>query len=82
MLLLEGVPTGLRYIDLKNWVGRAFVCPRNSLPDLLKRNELGKAGIYFYMVNLILRNYKFYVGEADVLKIGYLNMQKIFGLTQ
>lgn len=69
MLLLEGVPTGLRYIDLKNWVGRAFVCPRNSLPDLLKRNELGKAGIYFLYGQSDSKELpSFYVGEADVLK--------------
>lgn len=69
ILLLEGIPSGLRYIDLKNWVGRAFVCPRTSLPDLLKRKELDKAGVYFlYGQSDTAELPSFYIGEADVLK--------------
>lgn len=69
MLLLEGTPTGLRYIDLKNWVGRAFVCPRASISDLLKREELLKSGLYFlYGLSDTKELPDVYVGEADVLK--------------
>jgi len=69
MLLLEGTPSGLRYIDLRNWVGRAFVCPRASISDLLKRDELEKSGVYFlYGVSDTKELPDVYVGEADVLK--------------
>lgn len=69
MLLLEGTPSGLRYIDLRNWVGRAFVCPRSSINSLLKRDELNKSGIYFlYGLSDTRELPEVYVGEADVVK--------------
>lgn len=69
MLLLEGTPSGLRYLDLRNWVGRAFVCPRVSLPKLLSRPEMEKAGNYVLFGNSEeLDLPEVYVGEADCLK--------------
>ena len=69
MLLLEGTPSGLRYLDLRNWVGRAFVCPRVSLPKLLGRSELEKAGNYVLIGNSDdLDLPEVYIGEADCLR--------------
>lgn len=70
ILLLEGTPYGLRYVDLKLTNIRAFACPRTSLNQLLAREEMSKAGVY------LLFDYndedgqlipKTYIGEADVL---------------
>ena len=67
-LLLEGTPFGLRYHDLANWTGRIFVSPRASFKDLLKRDELNKSGVYFFIgQDEETGRLKVYIGEADVL---------------
>lgn len=69
ILLLEGTPSGLRYLDLRNWVGRAFVCPRISFSRLLERQELEKAGVYVLLGDSEETDLpEVYVGEADNLK--------------
>jgi hypothetical protein len=37
---------GLRTVDKTNWNGRGLICSRASFPNLKKRDELKKAGIY------------------------------------
>jgi hypothetical protein len=69
MLLLDGAPTGLRYLDLRNWIGRAFVSPRISLSKLLNRPELEKPGIYILFGDSESADLpEIYVGEADNLR--------------
>lgn len=38
--------SGLRTVDKTNWNGRGLICSRGSFPNLKKREELKKAGIY------------------------------------
>lgn len=38
--------SGLRTVDKTNWNGRGLICSRSSFPNLKKRDELKKAGIY------------------------------------
>lgn len=69
ILLLEGTPYGLRYIDLKLTNIRVFISPRTSVDQLLDRVEMKKAGIYL-LFNPDVDNEllpKVYIGEADVL---------------
>ncbi len=70
ILLLEGTPYGLRYADLKLTNIRAFISPRASVNQLINREEMNKAGVYFLFNtdNLDESLPKVYIGEADVLK--------------
>lgn len=68
LLLLEGTPYGLRYADLRNKTCRAFVAPRASFKDLLKREELERSGVYFLVGESDDSDLPLvYIGEADVL---------------
>lgn len=67
-LLLEDNPFGLRYHDLANWVGRMYVSPRASFRDLLKREELQRAGVYLLIgEDEDTGRLAVYIGEADKL---------------
>jgi hypothetical protein len=67
-LLLEGSPVGLRYHDLANWTGRLFVAPRASFAQLIKREELNRAGVYLLIGRDEETNrLRVYIGEADIL---------------
>jgi hypothetical protein len=68
ILLLEGIPFGLRYVDLKGTTLRAFIAPHNSFDKLLKRPEMGGAGVYVLYGEPPEKNLPLvYVGEADIL---------------
>ncbi len=68
ILLLEGTPSGLRYADIKTKVIRAFVSPRASFRELLKRPELENAGVYVLFGRPTDSTLpQIYIGEADVL---------------
>jgi hypothetical protein len=41
--------SGLRMVDKTNWNGRGLLCSRASFPNLKKREELKKAGVYFLL---------------------------------
>lgn len=38
--------SGLRTVDKTNWNGRGLICSRASFPNLKKREEMKKAGVY------------------------------------
>ena len=59
----DGDPEGLRIIDRMNWTGQGIVFPRNKWPDVRKRPDLAKTGVY------ILVGYK---GEDDDLPTVYI----------
>jgi len=44
--LAEGVATGLLTAEVINWTGKVIVAPRAQLPDLAKREEVKRSGIY------------------------------------
>jgi hypothetical protein len=46
IFLVDGTPSGIMALELGNWTGKAMAAPRTRLPDLLKRPEAGKTGIY------------------------------------
>lgn len=69
LLLIEGTPFGLRYADIKTRTIRAFICPRASFKDLLKRQELDNSGVYILFNRSADSDLpQVYIGEADVLK--------------
>ena len=67
-LLLESTPFGLRYADIKNKTIRAFISPRASFRELLKRPELNNSGVYVLFNRSSDSGLpQVYIGEADVL---------------
>lgn len=47
LFLADGVPTGIITAEIVNWTGHVMVAPRSRLPDLLRRPEAGRTGVYF-----------------------------------
>jgi hypothetical protein len=69
MILLEGDPNGLRYINLVGGCIQAFVAPRKSIGELLKRDELQQAGVYILYSDDIVETEQplVYIGQSDML---------------
>lgn len=47
MFLVDGTPGGVSTAEIINWTGTVTVAPRNQLPDLSKRDEVSRTGVYF-----------------------------------
>lgn len=59
----------LRVGEVSNWTGKALAAPRTELDDLLVRDELENAGVYFLLgTNPDTGNPKAYIGEAEIIK--------------
>jgi hypothetical protein len=70
LFLVDGSPTGVITAELGNWSGKAVVAPRTSLPDLIKREEASRTGVYLLLgadpdnpARTLI-----YVGESDVVR--------------
>ena len=67
LFLAEGLPQGIVIADVGNWSGKALAAPRGRLPDLLRRTEASRTGVYILLgpnpdqVDGVLA----YIGEAD-----------------
>jgi predicted GIY-YIG superfamily endonuclease len=46
IFLVDGTPNGLLTAEIMNWTGKVTVAPRSQLPDLAKREEVNKTGVY------------------------------------
>ena len=49
LFLVGGSPTGVITAELGNWSGKAVVAPRAALPELIKREEASRTGVYLLM---------------------------------
>lgn len=49
IFVANGDPDGLRVIERSNWNGRALVFPRPLLPEVKKREEFGRTGVYLLL---------------------------------
>lgn len=66
----DGDPDGVRIIDKMNWTGVGIVFPRTKWPEIKKRSEFDKTGVY------ILAGYQgedddlptLYIGQGDGVK--------------
>jgi hypothetical protein len=47
LFLVDGSPNGLLTAEIMNWTGHALTGPRTRLPELVKRPECSRTGIYF-----------------------------------
>ncbi|APD48473.1 GIY-YIG nuclease family protein [Synechococcus sp. CS-602] len=69
LFLLYGDAKRLRVGEVSNWTGKALAAPRTELDDLLAREELESAGIYFLLgTNPDTGNPQAYIGEAEVIR--------------
>jgi len=49
IFVADGDPDGLRIIERSNWNGRAMVFPRPLLPEVKKREEFDRTGVYLLL---------------------------------
>ena len=67
LFLTEGSPHGVVVADMGNWNGKALAAPRGRLPELLRRAEAARTGVYILLgpnpdhADGVLA----YIGEAD-----------------
>lgn len=69
IFVTNGDPDGLRIVERSNWNGLVMVFPRSLLPEVKKRDEFGRTGVY-----LLLgpredgEGEMLYVGEGDPVR--------------
>ncbi len=69
LFLPQGDAKRLRVGEVSNWTGKALAAPRTELDDLLAREELDSAGVYFLLgTNPDTGNPQAYIGEAEVIR--------------
>jgi hypothetical protein len=67
LFLADGIPGGVITAEIMNWTGHVLAGPRSLLPDLLKRPEIVRTGVYFLTgpdPDMPKRSLA-YVGESD-----------------
>lgn len=68
IFLIDGEPTGTKIVEISNWIGKAFVIPRNKLKNILLRDELNSQAVYFLVGESEEGRQRVYVGEAEEFK--------------
>lgn len=69
LFLPHGDAKRLRVGEVSNWTGKALAAPRTELDELLAREELESAGVYFLLgVNPDTGEQQAYIGEAEVIR--------------
>lgn len=67
IFLVEGTPNSILTAEIINWTGKVIVAPRSQLPELAKREEAKRTGVYILAgedPENALRE-KIYIGESD-----------------
>lgn len=67
LFLVDGTPTGIITAEIMNWTGHVLSAPRTQLPELLKRHEVARTGVYFLTGPSPEASGKtiVYIGESD-----------------
>lgn len=47
LFLVDGTPSGLMTAEIMNWTGHVVTGPRGKVPQLIKRSDCSRTGIYF-----------------------------------
>ena len=67
--LAHGTPDGLRIVEKANWSGRALMCSRVQYPEVRKREEFDRTGVYLLLGPGERGSQpRIYVGEADIAR--------------
>ncbi len=67
LYLAEGEPSGVMTAEIINWTGKMMITPRSKLPDLAKRVEAKRTGVYLLVGDDPdnLSRKRVYIGESD-----------------
>lgn len=68
ILVIDGIPDGLRLVEKSNWNGLGIVCPRGRYPEAKKREEFSRSGVYLLVGKDEGLLPDLYVGEADQIR--------------
>lgn len=69
LFLPRGDAKSLRTAEISNWTGKAVAAPRTELEELLKREELEKAGVYILTgTDTVSGRPRAYIGEAEIIR--------------
>ncbi|MCY4000244.1 MAG: GIY-YIG nuclease family protein [Bacteroidetes bacterium] len=68
ILVIDGIPDGLRLVEKSNWNGLGIVCPRGRYPEAKKRKEFSGCGVYLLVGKDEGLLPDLYVGEADQIR--------------
>ncbi|MBA4146470.1 MAG: GIY-YIG nuclease family protein [Verrucomicrobia bacterium] len=69
LFLPRGDAKSLRTAEISNWTGKAIAAPRTEIEDILKREELDKAGVYILSgMDPDSGSPRAYIGEAEVIR--------------
>jgi hypothetical protein len=66
VFLVEGTPSGLKFVEKSNWSGLGIVCPRPRFSSVRNRREFSRAGVYVLLGPSEASDLPIaYIGEAD-----------------
>ncbi len=67
IFLVEGTPNSILTAEIINWTGKVIVAPRSQLPELAKREEAKRTGVYILAGEDPQNPIKecIYIGESD-----------------
>ncbi|WP_458107199.1 GIY-YIG nuclease family protein [Arthrobacter sp. R3-55] len=67
LFLVDGTPGGMLTAEIMNWTGHIIAAGRSDLPELLKRDEVKRTGVYLLLGDDPKESYStaIYIGEAD-----------------
>ena len=68
IILVDGIPSGIRVVTIANWAGVALASSREDMPRFLDREELERPALYFLTGKDTGGNVAIYVGESDSFK--------------
>lgn len=64
--LSDGVPSGIRHVEIANWSGQAIACPRNRITELKDWIEAQRPGVYFLLEKQTAETGdRAYIGESE-----------------
>lgn len=64
--LADGVPSGIRHVEIANWSGQAIACPRSRLNELRQWSEAQRPGVYFLLEKQTAETGdRAYIGESE-----------------
>lgn len=66
MFLANGLPSGIRHVEIANWSGQGIACPRSRLKDLNDWPEARRPGVYFLLEKVSGdTGDRVYIGESE-----------------
>jgi len=68
ILVVDGIPDGLRLVEKSNWNGLGIVFPRGRYSQAKNREEFSSSGVYLLVGNDEGLLPDLYIGEADVIR--------------